>query len=88
MQPSRGNKLWGAVAREKVASKMELEHQTWYLTINNPFQEGSSGPERLPVRVYLELEKKCSSFGRRFCEGYRSLKKSRRHIRRHTNHFP
>lgn len=38
MQPSRGNKLWGAVAREKVASKMEPEHQTWYLTINNPFQ--------------------------------------------------
>ena len=69
MQPSRGNKLWGAVAREKVASEMELEHQTWYLTINNPFQEGSSGLERLLVRVYLELEKKYSSFGRRFCEG-------------------
>lgn len=46
---------------------MELEHQTWYSTINNPFQEGSSSPEKLPVRVYLELEKKCSSFDRRFC---------------------
>ena len=87
MQPSGRNELWGAVAREKVASEMELEPQIWYLTINNPFQEGSSSPEELPVRVYLELEKKCSGFDR-FCEGYRSPKKSSKHIRRHTNHFP
>lgn len=90
MQPSKRNELWEAVAREKVASELELEleHQTWYLTLSNPSQEGSSSPEELPVRVYLEMEKKCSGFDRRFCEGYRSPKKSSKHIRRHTNHFP
>jgi hypothetical protein len=85
MQCKSRNTLLGPVAREEGLSEIGLEHQTRGLQSTAHSKKGYWAQKGRQSRVYLALEKKCNSFDKRPYEGYKSLKKFRKCVRRNTN---